>query len=1215
MPASLPRASWSPPPPKLPETTATRTLRALIADAARMGPRALFVVGADPAATSELVDAARSGTSVLRGRCVPGRPYAALAPIVQGALGIASSRGAVPEELDGALACAPGCHARWWEHGAADDVARLHRDAPLARRESLHAERRARFVDAIRSVIERAAEDGALLLVLDDLEHVDHGTAEVLRAWIEPRADLEAPAKLPIVVLGTTPRASADTGAIATLIQAPRATTCEAGRFDPAALACWLAEPEITTWITTRTGGRVRALERWLATAAEPAPHEPVARAEVPDAFPGVALALGVARAIGRSVPLAALVTQPRDRAALERDLERLGALARDGDGSPSIAWPRPAPMLDAAVQGTVHAHAARALERMGAIEEAAWHASRSDDVMLHVRLALSAEPALSARHGAREAADLLTAARARLDEDAEQRIVLDARLARVWSTLGESERAIESARAVCERAPHDLSARLRCGEILLRAGRHTDAIACFDAVTTGPSAREHVEARVLAAEARYATGDLSGAERDARGALTDASAQDHPSIRIDAQNVLGKIALATGDTRAARAWFADDLAHSLAASLRTHECVARQNLAIALMREGALDDATTHFEASSELARSVGAAWHRAIALENLGVLHHLRGRWSDARRCYRESTAILEPIGHRDWLARLLLNRAGLELTLGDPAHARELVQRARRVVGDEPRRAFARRATLVEGAVLLALGDVERARDLFEMVRSGEGEPSSLAEGALGVARCALELGDVALARRALHDASQTCTSPRLACERQELEVLLAIATGGPAASLARAARELASRTEHVEVELRVWCHLARAQLAEGALDAARTSTERADELEARLAEHVPDDTRELFAKRGDARALGALRDRLSAARPQASSATATRIIIGGSRAIERLRRSIERVAGSDAQVLVLGESGTGKELVAEALHRLSPRARGPLVRVNCAALTESLLLSELFGHERGAFTGASARKLGLFETAQGGTLFLDEIGDISPPTQVALLRVLQERTIVRVGGTAPIRVDVRVVAATHRRLEQLVERGAMREDLYYRLRGIVLEVPALRERLEDLPAIADALLARIARDERTTPKRLSPAASARMRAHRWPGNVRELENVLRAASVLAQDATLEVDDVAPHLVSPHAVSPHAAATNDDDAESGELETLYWASLGDGHSVYELRRSLERRAIERAIDEAGGNLSQAAQRLGMKRPRLSQLAKEYGLRKRSS
>ncbi|WP_157069835.1 sigma 54-interacting transcriptional regulator [Sandaracinus amylolyticus] len=1147
---------------------------------------------------------------MLRGRCVPGRPYAALAPIVQSALSLAS----VHDELDGALACAPGCHARWWEHSTAEDVVRLHRDAPLARRESLHAERRVRFVDAIRMVVERASERGTLLLVLDDVEHVDHGTAEVLRAWLEPRVDAETPSKPAIVVLGTTSRASTDGGALATLIQAPRAITCEAGRFDASALASWLAEPEIATWITARTGGRVRSLERWLTTAADPAP-EPVARAEAPDARSGVALALGVTRAIGRSVPLAALLSEPRDRAVLERDLERLGALARDRDGAPAVAWPRPAPMLDGAVQGAVHAHAARALERMGAIEEAAWHASRSDDVMLHVRLALAAEPALSARHGAREAADLLTAARARLDDDAAQRVVLDARLARVWSTLGESERAIESARAVCERAPHDLAVRLRCGEILLRAGRHAEAITCFEAVTVGAATREHVEARVLAAEARYTTGDLAGAERDARHALADASAQDHVALRIDAQNVLGKIALATGDTRAARAWFGDDLALSLAGALRTHECVARQNLAIVLMREGALDDAATHFEVSSELARSVGAAWHRAIALENLGVLHHLRGRWSAARRCYRESAAILEPIGHRDWLARLLLNRASLELTLGDPASARELVQRARRVVGDEPRRAFARRATLVDGAVLLALGDVEHARDLFEMVRSGEGEPSSLAEGALGVARCALELGDVALARRALHDASRTSTSPRLECERQELEVLLAIATGGPAASLARAARELATRTEHVEVELRVWCHLARAQLADGALDCARTSLERAGELEARVTEHVPEDSRELFAKRTDARALHSLRERAWGARPQPSSTAATRIIVGGSRAIDRLRRSIERVAGSDAQVLVLGESGTGKELVAEALHRLSPRARGPLVRVNCAALTESLLLSELFGHERGAFTGASARKLGLFETAQGGTLFLDEIGDISPPTQVALLRVLQERTIVRVGGTTPIRVDVRVVAATHRRLEQLVERGAMREDLYYRLRGIVLEVPALRDRIDDLPAIADALLARIARDERAAPKRLSPAATARMRAHRWPGNVRELENVLRAASVLAPGATLEIDDVAPHLVAPQHVSPQHGAPSDPSTESGELETLYWASLGDGHSVYELRRSLERRAIERAIDEAGGNLSQAAQRLGMKRPRLSQLAKEYGLRKRSS
>ena len=195
---------------------------------------------------------------------------------------------------------------------------------------------------------------------------------------------------------------------------------------------------------------------------------------------------------------------------------------------------------------------------------------------------------------------------------------------------------------------------------------------------------------------------------------------------------------------------------------------------------------------------------------------------------------------------------------------------------------------------------------------------------------------------------------------------------------------------------------------------------------------------------------------------------SPSSIPREIVGDDPAIRGLLAAIRKVARSNATVLVRGESGTGKELVAEALHRASDRANGPLVTVNCAALVETLLLSELFGHEKGAFTGAFARRRGRFELAEGGTLVLDEIGDISSRTQVALLRVLQERTFERVGGTTAIRANVRIICATHRDLRAMVERGEFREDLYYRLRGITLEVPALRTRMGDLPRIATSLL---------------------------------------------------------------------------------------------------------------------------------------------------
>ena len=296
-----------------------------------------------------------------------------------------------------------------------------------------------------------------------------------------------------------------------------------------------------------------------------------------------------------------------------------------------------------------------------------------------------------------------------------------------------------------------------------------------------------------------------------------------------------------------------------------------------------------------------------------------------------------------------------------------------------------------------------------------------------------------------------------------------------------------------------------------------------------------------------------------------------------------------------------MLIRGESGTGKELVADALHQGSERSSKPFIKVNCGALVESLLLSELFGHERGAFTGANARKQGRFELAHGGTIFLDEIGDISPSTQVALLRVLQERTFERVGGNRPIHVDVRVIAATHRDLEAMVAEGTFREDLYYRLRGVVLDVPALRDRLEDLPELCETLLQQ---NEETSCVELEPQALERLRRHRWPGNIRELESVLRSSSLLCEGSILRAGDLQHFAAEEPEAAPVAAPVDVEDA-------LYARMLRDGKSLQEIKRQLERECMIRAMVDSRGNITKAAELLGMKRPRLSQLVKEYGLK----
>jgi two-component system response regulator AtoC len=260
-------------------------------------------------------------------------------------------------------------------------------------------------------------------------------------------------------------------------------------------------------------------------------------------------------------------------------------------------------------------------------------------------------------------------------------------------------------------------------------------------------------------------------------------------------------------------------------------------------------------------------------------------------------------------------------------------------------------------------------------------------------------------------------------------------------------------------------------------------------------------------------------------------QLASFTSTRLagrdtserLIGDSAAMREIYKLIGRVAGSEATVLLTGETGTGKELVAEIIHKNSTFARGPLVKVNCAALPETLLESELFGHEKGAFTGALAQRKGRFELAHKGTIFLDEIGEISPGTQKKLLRVLQEREFERVGGTLPIKIDTRVIAATNKRLEHEVAEGRFRDDLFYRLNVISIHLPPLRERREDIPLLVEYFLDTHRYSAASGPARMTEGALTRLLAHDWPGNVRELQNTLQRATALAQGGLIQEEHI--------------------------------------------------------------------------------------------
>ncbi len=298
-----------------------------------------------------------------------------------------------------------------------------------------------------------------------------------------------------------------------------------------------------------------------------------------------------------------------------------------------------------------------------------------------------------------------------------------------------------------------------------------------------------------------------------------------------------------------------------------------------------------------------------------------------------------------------------------------------------------------------------------------------------------------------------------------------------------------------------------------------------------------------------------------------------------LVGQSPAMCRIIEAIETVGPTDATVLITGESGTGKELIARAIHACSPRRYHPLVAIHCGALTETLLESELFGHEKGAFTGAQYRKLGKFEIAEGGTVFLDEIGDISLKTQTDLLRVLQEREITRVGGNQPIKVDFRCIAATNKTLEKLIDEGRFRPDLFYRLNVFRIELPPLRQRREDIPALVDHFIHKFSEAMNKRITRVSAAAMSRLQQHDWPGNIRELENAVERAMVVGEEPELKESDFSFNLSAGH------------ESEARSLDEI------------------ERAHILRVLEECGGNQTRAAEILDIDRVTLHNRLKKYG------
>ncbi|HEX2195054.1 MAG TPA: sigma-54 dependent transcriptional regulator [Candidatus Limnocylindria bacterium] len=333
-----------------------------------------------------------------------------------------------------------------------------------------------------------------------------------------------------------------------------------------------------------------------------------------------------------------------------------------------------------------------------------------------------------------------------------------------------------------------------------------------------------------------------------------------------------------------------------------------------------------------------------------------------------------------------------------------------------------------------------------------------------------------------------------------------------------------------------------------------------------------------------------------------------------IVGASRPMLEVYKLIGKVAGSEATVLISGESGTGKELVAEALHKASKRNPHPLVKVSCAALPETLLEAELFGHEKGSFTGAMTMRKGRFEAANKGTIFLDEIGEMTLGTQTKLLRILQEREFERLGSNVPIKVDIRVIAATNRHLAEDVDEGRFREDLYYRLNVIHIHMPPLRERMDDLPLLVEHFLAKYRWRPDAIPTTISEEAMARLMSHDWPGNVRELENAIERAVVLSRGQPIMPEHLplaeSPAVAGGKARSRRAAAAAEQAVEAADRLGADGNGAGDRGTFKDAVEALEKRLIAEALERHGGNRSKAAEELGIYRRLLYTKMREYGL-----
>jgi DNA-binding NtrC family response regulator/tetratricopeptide (TPR) repeat protein len=881
--------------------------------------------------------------------------------------------------------------------------------------------------------------------------------------------------------------------------------------------------------------------------------------------------------------------------------------------------------------------------------EERARHLLAAGDIDRAVGSVLAAAAGLRAAGASRRALSLLEAlfdvAPERADDPSMiEHAALAAEASDRWEeALSLGQRLLSMQRGT----PGESRAALLVGRLLRGQGALDEAVAVLEdgrerAELRAPEVRAHLAAEL--AETLLQSGAVARAERVARAALAESALLERHEGLLSVGQTLAKVLLHVGRVQEAR-----DLYERVAESARSlglfeDEARARYNLGVLALDEGALALAERAFTSSLALSREGNDPLGVGLALTNLAVLHADRHRLGAALAAAEEAIAAFEELGEPERLATALAARAALLLSAGDTSSARRAVERAVDLAAESP--LLLTHCRLREAEVALAEGRFATAETGFVRVledlagAGGDDEPPEVlmdrAWASLGLAQLAEARGAPGPAFQFLEDLFALFPTGVDGLSPDANVELLALATSLRAdlwarqgrtdlasSELARAARSLGVAARPVE---RAYALVRRAELLTGDEETQALLVEESESLLTEVEEMLPPGlvagfrARPLVARTravaqrvraGDEarpRPEGAVSVPVQEAPPVAASAWRARFpeIVGDSRSLRRVLQMVDRVAAVDSTVLLLGESGTGKELIARALVRLSSRHGRPFVRINAAALPESLLQSELFGYERGAFTGADRQHKGAFESAHGGSLFLDEIGDISPATQVSLLRVLQEKEVQRIGATRAVAVDVRVICATNRDLDELVAEGRFRLDLYHRIRGLTIRVPPLRERPEDIAPLARHILAGLSK-ELGRPLRLDAGAEAVIARAPWPGNVRELENVLRSVAVMSERDPLTADEVTRFAGSSVSAAPPGMEGGLDFATAVGVPV----ELDEGFSLADAKLRLERALIERALAQTGGNITRAAPLLGMKRARLSQRIKELDLK----